>query len=747
MSPYEKLFGKTPDYSALRTFGCACFPTLRDYASHKFDPRSLKCVFLGYSDKHKGYRCLYPPTGRVYISRHVIFDETNFPFANIYLHLQQKNLTPLYHAWQQSFMQPNSTSQAASSVLSRHQESQQIPIQFGSVPPLSTAVSSSQPGVSSEDCLFNESDFPLLASRPSTYTSPDHSSAASGPIQTTQTVSATTSEPSERAVPDVQAPQVSTSTANTHSMLTRAKTGIVKPNPRYVLMSRKVAFPTPKTVSEALKDEGWTEAMTEEYVNCKETKTFSLVPRSPNMNVLRSLWVFRNKLNADDTFGKRRARVVAKGNLQEEGIDYLETYSPVVRTATVRIVLHIATIMNSNLKQMDVQNAFLHGDLTETVYMTQPAGFVDKDHPDHVWLLHKFLYGLKQSARAWFDKFSLYLLEFGFLCSIKDPSLFIFSQGKDVIMLLLYVDDMVITGNESQTMQRFLQELKGRFRMKDMGQLHYFLGIQAQFHTGGMFLSQQAYAEDLLAVASMEHCTPMPTPLPTQPERTRDQDEAFSNPTYFRSLARKLQYLTLTRPDIQFAVNYVCQKMHKPTVSDFQHLKRILRYVKGTVTMGISFNKFTDSILRAYSDSDWDGCKETSRSTGGYCTFLGHNLISWSSRKQPTISKSSTEAEYRSLSETASEITWVSHILKELGVPLPVTPELYCDNLSAVLLTANPAFHSKMKHFTRDHHYVRERVGLGTLLVKHIPGLQQIEDIFTKSLPVSAFHRLRIKLV
>lgn len=236
-------------------------------------------MFLGYSDKHKGYRCLYPPTGRVYISRHVIFDEINFPFANIYLHLQQKNSTPLYQAWQQSFQQPNSTSQAAApSVSSR----QQIPIQFGAVPPLPTAVSPNRTGVSSEDPLFHESDFPPLASRLSTSTSADHSSVASGPVQTTQTVPATTSESSERAVPDLQAPQVSTSTANTHSMMTRAKMGIVKPNPRYVLMSRKVAFPTPKTVSETLKDEGWKEAMTEEYVNCKETKTFSL----------GSLWVF-----------------------------------------------------------------------------------------------------------------------------------------------------------------------------------------------------------------------------------------------------------------------------------------------------------------------------------------------------------------------------------------------------------------------------------------------------------------------
>ncbi|CAB78644.1 retrotransposon like protein [Arabidopsis thaliana] len=256
----------------------------------------------------------------------------------------------------------------------------------------------------------------------------------------------------------------------------------------------------------------------------------------------------------------------------------------------------------------------------------------------------------------------------------------------------------------------------------------------------------------------MDECSPMPTPLPLQLHKVPHQEELFANPTYFRSLAGKLQYLTLTRPDLQFSVNFVCQKMHQPTVSDYNLLKRILRYVKGTLSMGIHFSKHSDFqlrvytekdpafSLRAYSDSDWGGCKDTRRSTGGYCTFLGTNLISWSSKKQPTVSRSSTEAEYRSLSETAQEMTWICHLLRELGIPLPVTPELYGDNLSSVYLTANPAFHARSKHFEFDYHYVRERVALGSLVVKHIPAHQQIVDIFTKSLPYEAFCNLRFKL-
>ena len=205
---------------------------------------------------------------------------------------------------------------------------------------------------------------------------------------------------------------------------------------------------------------------------------------------------------------------MAQGNNQEEGIDYLETYSPVVRIATVRVVLHLATIMKWEVKQMDVKNAFLHGDLLETVYMRQPAGFVDKKKPYHVCLLHKSLYGLKQSLRAWFNKFSDFLIEFGFVCSVKGPSLFIYSHDGNIIMLLLYVDDMAITGNNSTALTNLLEKLNSKFMMKDFGKLHYFLGIQASFHDREMFLTQEQYAIDLLTVAGMEDSAPVNTPLP-----------------------------------------------------------------------------------------------------------------------------------------------------------------------------------------------------------------------------------------
>lgn len=195
-------------------------------------------------------------------------------------------------------------------------------------------------------------------------------------------------------------------------------------------------------------------------------------------------------------------------------IDFIETYSPVVRTATIRSVLHIATVKGWNIKQLDVESVFLHGDLKETVYMKQPPGFEDKERPDYVCKLRKAIYGLRQSPRAWFDNFSTFLLEFGFKCTHGDPSLFVYLHGDDVIYLLLYVDDMLLTGNNDKLIEKLMVSLNGMFRMKDMGSVHYFLGIQIREYEDGLFLCQEKYTKDLLETAGMAGCDATNTPLP-----------------------------------------------------------------------------------------------------------------------------------------------------------------------------------------------------------------------------------------
>ncbi|XP_019086255.1 PREDICTED: uncharacterized protein LOC109126839 [Camelina sativa] len=288
--------------------------------------------------------------------------------------------------------------------------------------------------------------------------------------------------------------------------------------------------------------------------------------------------------------------------------------------------------------------------------------------------------------------------------------------------------------------------MNDEFRMKDLGRLSYFLGLQAHYHTTCLFLNQHKYAEELLLAACMADCAPASTTLPLELQKVKGQEDLFDQPTHFRSLAGKLQYLTLTRPDIQFVVNLVCQRMHAPTIADFNLLKRIIRYIKGNVDYGISFSKNADFTLRAYSDSDYAGCQTTSRSTGGYCTFLWNNLISWSAKRQTSVSRSSNEAEYRCLSDTTAEVNWLRDLLANISMQLYHAPELYCNNLSAVYLSAHPTLHKKTKHFKVHYHYVREQVAEGTMVVYHIPAKYQLDDIFTKSLPLQVFTDLRHKL-
>lgn len=356
------------------------------------------------------------------------------------------------------------------------------------------------------------------------------------------------------------------------------------------------------------------------------------------MHVIGCKWVFKTKLAPDDSLDKLKARLVAKGFHQEEGIDFLETFSIVIKQATIRIVLSVAMVKRWSIHQLDVKNAFLHGTLKETVYMEQPPGFAHPTLSDHVCLLQKSLYGLRQAPRAWFEKFSNFLLESGFFCSTTDPSLFVFHKGQDTILLLLYVDDILLTGNSDLLLTQLITSLSSTFHMKDLGCIHYFLGIEAKHTPEELFLCQTKYAVDLLERANMKECKPISTPLPLKLSYSSDDEVYLDRPLEYRSLVGGLQYLTITRPDIAYATNMLCQKMQNPTVGDFNRLKRVLRYVKGTINLGLFLHSNSSLKLYGFSDADWAGCVETRRSTTGFCTYLGSNIISWSAKKQTTVS-------------------------------------------------------------------------------------------------------------
>jgi hypothetical protein len=485
--------------------------------------------------------------------------------------------------------------------------------------------------------------------------------------------------------------------------------------------------------------------MQSEFDALQSNNTWTLVPRPAGVNIVTGKWVFRHKFLSDGTLDRYKARWVLRGFTQRPGIDYDETFSPVVKPATIRVVLSLALSKSWPMHQLDVKNAFLHGTLTETVYCAQPTGFVDSSRPDHVCKLNRSLYGLKQAPRAWRTRFASYITSLGFMEAKSDASLFIYHHGTEVAYLLLYVDDIVLTASSQSFLQQIISALRREFSMTDMGPLHHFLGISVERRADGLFLSQRQYLLDILDRAGMRDCKPCSTPVDSHSKLSAD-GTPVTDPSHYRSIAGALQYLTFTRPDIAFAVQQVCLFMHDPREHHLTAMKRILRYLQGSHDLGLHLFPSAPLDLTVYSDADWAGCPDTRRSTSGYAVFLGDNLVSWSSKRQTTVSRSSAEAEYRAVANGVAEACWLRQLLGELRSPLRRTTIVYCDNISAVYLSTNPIQHQRTKHVEIDLHFVRERVALGEVRVLHVPTTSQYADIFTKGLPTSVFTEFRSSL-
>lgn len=351
---------------------------------------------------------------------------------------------------------------------------------------------------------------------------------------------------------------------------------------------------------------------------------------------------------------------------------------------------------------------------------------------------------LKQAPRAWNEKFTSFLPSLGFVFSHSDPSLFVRHTSSGLVALLLYVDDIVITGSDSAGIHEVISELSMVFDMKDLGSLSYFLGLEVTKMKNGIFLNQTKYATDLLVKSGLDTLKACSSPCLPHLHMTKDQGTPLKDPTSYRSIAGALQYLTFSRPDIAYAVNTVCQFMTSPTDIHYVAVKRILRYLQGSLQKGLFFSSYgaiKDSVhVKALCDADWAGEVIQRRSTTGFIVYLGSCPVSWQSKKQSTVSRSSTEAEYRSLANTAAEVSWIRHLLCDLHIRIPSAPLLKCDNMSAIALASNPIFHSKIKHLDNDFHFVRERVQRNDLNLEYVSTKEQTADILTKGLPSPLFH-------
>ncbi|GJT26989.1 retrovirus-related pol polyprotein from transposon TNT 1-94 [Tanacetum coccineum] len=442
---------------------------------------------------------------------------------------------------------------------------------------------------------------------------------------------------------------------------------------------------------------------------CFHTELSRVKPKNFKMAVIEDCWfqamqdeihefdrlkIYKVKLDEYGDVLKNKAQLVAKGYHQEEGIDFEESFAPVARIEAIRIFIANAATKNMIIYQMDVKTAFLNGDLQEEVFVSQPEGFEDQDNPTHVYRLKKALYGLKQAPRAWYDTLSKFLMANNFFKGAVDPTLFTRKSGKHILLVQIYVDDIIFASTDHNACNIFSKEMSSKFQMSMMGQMSFFLGLQVSQSPGGIFINQAKYALETLKKYGMDLSDPVDTPMVDRLKLDEDLMGIPVDQTRFRGMVGSLMYLTASRPDLVFAVCMCARYQAKPTKKHFEAIKRVFRYLKGTINMGLWYPKDNAMSLTAYADADHAGCQDSRRSTSGSAQFLGDRLVSWSSKKQRSTAISTTEAEYIAMSGCCAQILWMRSQLKDYGFDFNKIP-LYCDNKSAIALCCNNVQHSR----------------------------------------------------
>ena len=485
--------------------------------------------------------------------------------------------------------------------------------------------------------------------------------------------------------------------------------------------------------------------MQEELTQFERNKVWSLVPKPHDRPIIGTKWVFKNKLDEEGNVARNKARLVAQGYNQVEGLDYEETYAPVARIEAIRILLSFACYKNFKVYQMDVKSAFLNGKIEEEVYVAQPPGFESFEHPDYVYKLDKALYGLKQAPRAWYERLSCFLLSINFSKGAVDKTLFIKHFEKDILIVQVYVDDIIFGSTNEKYCNEFAESMQKEFEMSMMGELKFFLGLQIKQTDSGIFINQVKYTNELIKKYGLDNTKICETPMATTTKLTKDENGKSVESKLFRGMIGSLLYLSASRPDIMFSVCLCARFQSDPKESHLIAVKRIFRYLKGTVNLGLWYPKNNLFNLVGYSDADYAGSQTDRKSTSGTCHFLGNGLVSWSSKKQNSVALSTAEAEYVAASACCAQSLWIKSTLEDYNEKILRTPIL-CDNTSTVHMTKNADQHSRTKHIDIRYHFLRDHYQKGDIVLEYVPTDTQLADIFTKPLDKSRFAFIRGEL-
>lgn len=514
----------------------------------------------------------------------------------------------------------------------------------------------------------------------------------------------------------------------------------------------------PITIDEALNGPNakeWSIATKSEIDSLKQNKTWDLVDPPNDKNIVGCKWVFKHKRDENGDIQRFKARLVAQGYSQKPGIDYDEVFAPVARYNSIRSILAIVNEFDLELHQMDVKTAFLHGELDEEIYMAQPEGFVDENNPEKVCKLRKSLYGLKQAARCWNQALHKFLIESDYIQSNADPCIYIkrvkLNDKECLVIVAVYVDDLIIASNDTVILLEEKRKLSQRFATVDQGEIKFCLGmsIKRDRKLGILKIDQIAYLKRILEKFGMADCKPISTPMEANKHFQKSTETQPIKLKEYQSAIGSLLYAAIgTRPDLAFSVGVLSQFMSNPGTEHWVGVKRIFRYLKGTLNLGLKFvsSKTRTINLQGYADADWAGDKISRKSTSGFVFQIGDSTVTWSSRRQSIVALSSAEAEYVSLSDASQEAVWLQRLLDELGFKQHHKITLHEDNQAAIALAKNGKYSSRTKHIDVKYHYVRQAIEDGKLKVDYCPTEDMIADIMTKSLSRVKFEKLRAML-
>ena len=730
--PYHLFWHKKPNYAPLHEFGTTCW--VLDQTPHysKLNPKSHPMIFTGIATDSQAFRFFDSHSRSIKKSRNVLFPSPSTlqssPSSSSYTLPIVSSFVEGEHTLTPTKEEPNAyipPSDSNSDTPRAH-----IPLQTpNSETPSDTQISQTDNTNSLSDHTHNTDN---------------------------------TQNPDSNSTIQIQNKNLPTRTSNRLAGQPRLNYRIMN-NPRTRLHNDTTAFieeiallgedntnTDPKTYQEAMNRPDankWQDAMKVEMKTLVSLDTYELTCLPQERTSIGSKWVFKLKRDTNGNITKYKARLVAQGFSQRPGFDYdtERLYAPVIRLDTLRLLLAISANFDWEMEQVDIIGAYLHGKIEEDIYMRQPLGF--EDGTDRVCKLKRALYGLKQSGRAWNDKLNSFFETLGLHRLTSDPCVYLFREGSEILIIGVYVDDMGIFSNSKRLTDLTKQKLHAEFNITELGSIHSIIGINVtrdrQNHT--IKLSQPGYIRGITSRFGMDKGKTVHTPLDpdTKLERCKDNGTDLTNQADYQSIIGSLMYAAVgTRPDIAYAVSKLSQYSSCPTVTHLSAAKRVLAYLAHTPDLGIILGDHSDHINPiGYSDSNWATDEDDSRSISGHI-FILNGPITWSSKKQPTVSRSTMEAEYRELSNASRTAIWIQNILSELQLPVPTPITIYGDNQAANTLAAEIKFHAKAKHFRVDFHAVREHITDKTIVVKYCPSAENGADLLTKPLPRSTHMRL-----